>query len=88
MDKAAAKLRAAGVASALMKAGGDMYCLGNNKGRPWRVGIENPKALQGIIEAEDLEDEAISTSGNYEQFFNYNNKIKQDPYMSHLFHLT
>jgi thiamine biosynthesis lipoprotein len=74
VDKAAAKLNSAGVKSALIKAGGDMYCLGNNKGRPWRVGIENPKALQGIIEAEDLEDEAISTSGNYEQFFNYNNK--------------
>jgi thiamine biosynthesis lipoprotein len=74
LDKAAEKLRLAKVSSALLKAGGDIYCLGKNNGNPWRVGIKNPAALEGIMEAEEVEDQGISTSGNYEQFFNYNGK--------------
>ena len=71
VDKAVLKLREAGISSAIINAGGDIYCLGLNKNRPWRIGIKNPEDLGGIIENEDLVDEAIATSGNYEQFFEF-----------------
>ncbi len=69
VDKAALKLKREGINSALINAGGDIYCLGLNQGQPWHIGVKDPKSLTGILEAQDLADEAVATSGNYEQFF-------------------
>ena len=71
VDKAVIALKNKGISSALINAGGDIYCLGANNKNPWRVGIKNPSEIQGIIENEDLVDEAVTTSGNYEQFFDF-----------------
>jgi thiamine biosynthesis lipoprotein len=73
VDKAVLKLKENGINSALVNAGGDMYCLGINKDRPWKVGIKDP-LLEGVLETQQLIDEAIATSGNYEQFFEYRGK--------------
>ncbi len=72
VDKAVMALKKKGISSALINAGGDIYCLGTNQKNPWRIGIKNPGAVEGIIENETLMDEAITTSGNYEQFFDLN----------------
>ena len=74
VDKAVFALKKKGITSALINAGGDIYCLGTNRGKPWRIGIKNPSAIEGIIENEDLMDEAITTTGNYEQFFDFSGK--------------
>ncbi|MCK9614874.1 MAG: FAD:protein FMN transferase [Candidatus Omnitrophica bacterium] len=74
VDKAVIALKKKGISSALINAGGDIYCLGTNRKNPWRVGIKNPSEIEGIIENEDLVDEAITTSGNYEQFFDLGGK--------------
>jgi len=79
VDKAVAKLKEAGLNSALINAGGDIYCLGKNSDRAWKVGIKNPKYPQSIVESENLINEAIVTSGSYEQFFVY-----KDERYSHL----
>ncbi len=71
VDKAILKLKEEGVESALVNAGGDIYCLGTLKGHPWRVGIKNPQELKTIISNQDLIDEGIATSGGYEQFFEF-----------------
>ncbi len=71
VQRGAEKLKTAGIDSALINAGGDIYCLGKNKYRLWKVGIKDPKHPQNIIESESLSDKAIVTSGNYEQFFDY-----------------
>ncbi len=71
VDKAVRKLKQNGIDSAIINAGGDIYCLGKNKDKPWRVGIKDPKELIEVIESQDLVSEAIATSGNYEQFFEY-----------------
>jgi len=71
VDKAVLKLNKKGVKDVLINAGGDMYCLGKNKNEPWKVGIKNPKEMQGVIETQYLVNEAIATSGDYEQFFEY-----------------
>jgi len=74
VDKAAQKLKEAGIHSALINAGGDIYCLGYNHGAPWSVGIKDPDSLEGILESEPLVNEAITTSGDYEQFVEYKGK--------------
>ena len=62
-------LREAGVVSALVSAGGDTRLLGNRGNGPWIVGVRDPDDEQGIVTRLALEDEAISTSGDYERFF-------------------
>ena len=74
VDKAAAKLKAAGIKDALIDAGGDILCMGTNHGRPWDVGIKNPGAVGAILSQELLVDEAITTAGGSEQFFEANGK--------------
>jgi len=98
VDKAVYRLKEAGINSALINTGGDIYCLGkpevskkesinpvrsrlrgtrpkqlasNGVNNFWKVGIKDPDELTGIIENQILFDEAIATSGNYEQFFEY-----------------
>lgn len=73
VDKAVEKLKQEGVDSAIINAGGDIYCLGKNRGKSWKVGIKNPSAA-GIIEKEELINLAVTTSGNYEQFFDFNGR--------------
>lgn len=68
VDCAIQKIRQAGIKSALVNAGGDIYCLGDKFGKPWRVMIKNPnqKGKKNYLE---LIDKAVATSGNYEQYF-------------------
>ncbi len=58
-----------GVTQASVSAGGDSRVLGNRRGRPWLVGIRNPRSEDDIAITLPLEDCAISTSGDYERFF-------------------
>ena len=74
VDKAARRLKKEGINSALINAGGDIYCLGNDKDSYWKVGIRDPESKEGIIDTVLLSDEAIATSGNYQQFFLYKDK--------------
>lgn len=79
VDCAVKKLKENGVNNALINAGGDIYCLGEKEGVPWRVGIRSPQnqvslSTVNILETESLVDEAVATSGTYEQCFNYQGK--------------
>ena len=53
----------------LVTAGGDSRILGDRRGRPWIVGIRHPDDPGEVIARIPLEDAAISTSGDYERFF-------------------
>jgi len=68
VDCAIDKLREAGIESALINAGGDIYCLGDKAGRPWKVAIRNPRS-SGAAGYLEIKDKAVATSGNYEQYF-------------------
>jgi len=62
------------IESAIINIGGEIVAIGqSSKGRPWRVGIKNPRG-EGIIETVELKDYALSTSGDYEKFFMIDNK--------------
>lgn len=58
-----------GVRNARVTAGGDTRLLGDRQGQPWMVGIQNPRNEKEVAVKIPLENEAISTSGDYERFF-------------------
>ena len=62
-------LRRAGVTNAIVTAGGDSRLLGDRRGRPFMVGIRDPRVDGEVAISVPLEDEAISTSGDYERYF-------------------
>jgi thiamine biosynthesis lipoprotein len=71
VDRAAEVLRARGVRQAVINAGGDLRVLGapgHGHGGGWRVGIADPLQPSGILATLEVRDQAIATSGNYEQF--------------------
>lgn len=69
LDQAARILREEGVKAALINVGGNIFALGQPGGRPWRVGIQDPRH-EGAVAQLDLHDnEAIGTSGDYRRYF-------------------
>jgi len=70
VDRAVSILRNAGLRDFLVQAGGDLYVAGQRDGRPWRLGIRDPRGPQGTsFAAIDLTNSTFSTSGDYERFF-------------------
>lgn len=69
LDRAASILKDMGIGHALINIGGNILALGDKGGKPWRVGIQHPRAA-GAIAVLDLRDgEAIGTSGDYQRYF-------------------
>jgi thiamine biosynthesis lipoprotein len=68
-DNAAAILRAHGIRHANVSAGGDSRVLGDRRGRPWSIGIRDPRKAGEVVAVLPLEDVSISTSGDYERYF-------------------
>ena len=62
-------LRQNGIENAIVTAGGDSRLLGDRRGRPFMMGIRDPRDDDKVAISVPLEDEAISTSGDYERFF-------------------
>jgi FAD:protein FMN transferase len=72
VDRAVAALRAWGITSALVNAGGDLYAMGTNgEGEPWRVGVRSPADPSRLAGTFPLSDRAVATSGDYEQYFDH-----------------
>ncbi|MGQ0430087.1 MAG: FAD:protein FMN transferase [Gammaproteobacteria bacterium] len=69
VDRCIGILRARGIAHAGVTAGGDTRLIGDRRGRPWVVGIRHPDDPARVIARIPLEDAAISTSGDYERYF-------------------
>ncbi|MGI9257608.1 MAG: FAD:protein FMN transferase [Gammaproteobacteria bacterium] len=69
IERGAMILEEAGVQYALLNAGGDTRVIGDRRGQPWIVGIRHPRAGDQVVTRLPLVDEAISTSGDYERFF-------------------
>jgi thiamine biosynthesis lipoprotein len=74
VDRAVARLREARISSAVVNAGGDLYCLGESRQGLWRVGIRDPRVAKRLIEKMTLKNKGVATSGDYEQFFIFENK--------------
>lgn len=69
-DRAAALLLKQGVRQGYVNLGGDMRVLGPQAdGRPWRIGIQDPRDAGRTIASIDIAEGALATSGDYERFF-------------------
>jgi thiamine biosynthesis lipoprotein len=69
VDRACALLRSRGITHANVSAGGDSRVMGDRRGRPWSIGVRDPRRPGEVIAVLPLEDTSISTSGDYERFF-------------------
>jgi len=72
VDRAARILREHGVYRGLVNVGGDLMALGDGPGgRPWRVGVRDPRDPSTHVRTLDVVDQAVATSGDYLRFFEY-----------------
>jgi thiamine biosynthesis lipoprotein len=70
VERALTIVRRAGLHDFMIQAGGDLYVGGHKDGRPWRLGIADPRGPEGNSFATvDLSDSTFSTSGDYARFF-------------------
>ena len=69
LDRAAALLKARGVRNALINIGGNVMALGSKGDKPWRVGIQHPRATTPLASLDLRDGEAIGTSGDYQRYF-------------------
>jgi len=72
--KAIELLKSKGVQNALVACAGDIHVAGTNNGKPWLVGIKDPRG-DSVIGTFYMEDgDSVSTSGDYERYKIYNSK--------------
>ncbi len=69
VDRGITLLRARGFKEMLVNAGGDTRLLGDRHGKPWVIGIKDPAGGDKPAALLPLENVAVSTSGDYERFF-------------------
>jgi len=75
VDRAAQVLKKRGITQALITAGGTILALGSKTGGlPWRVGVRHPRKEGGLLDTIPLEEQAISTSGDYERFYHHKDR--------------
>ncbi|GAC1665897.1 MAG: FAD:protein FMN transferase [Steroidobacteraceae bacterium] len=73
VDRGCEVLKSLGFTRAYVSAGGDSRIIGDRFGKPWMVGIRDPRKGEGtVITRIPLADAAISTSGDYERYFEEN----------------
>jgi thiamine biosynthesis lipoprotein len=69
VDEAAAVLQRVGIRDALVDLTGNMVAIGNSPGHSgWVLGVRDPSGQREHLVRVRLQDQAISTSGDYEQF--------------------
>jgi len=75
IDRGIAVLKAHGINSAILDAGGDLRAIGSHNGKPWRIGIRHPRDKNKTIGWFEVHgDISIVTSGDYERFYFYKGK--------------
>lgn len=69
IDRAGTVLGEAGIGSFLINGGGDILTSGNRGGRPWRIGIRDPRGgPTDLVARLNVGGRAVVTSGDYERF--------------------
>jgi FAD:protein FMN transferase len=69
VDRGITLLQARGITHGLVTAGGDTRIIGDRFGKPWIIGIKHPDDQSKVIAKIPLADTALSTSGDYERYF-------------------
>jgi thiamine biosynthesis lipoprotein len=69
-DRAAAALLEQGAQSGYVNLGGDMRIIGPQPdGKPWAIGIQDPRNADAVVAVIPVHSGALATSGDYERFF-------------------
>lgn len=71
VDKAVEALQGCGIANGLVRAGGDIRGFGSTQ---WKIGIANPLSPGKPIFELNIQNEAVSTSGSYQNYFVHRGK--------------
>lgn len=75
ISKARSILVERGVKSAIISAGSSIAVIGDNNGKPWKIGIKDPRHPDDVVGAVSLNGgQAVSTSGDYEKYFELGGK--------------
>jgi thiamine biosynthesis lipoprotein ApbE len=75
VDQAVEKLRDAKIENVLVNLSGNMYAMGRPKDKyAWHIGIRHPRQKENLLGFIKLQEEAIATSGDYENFFIHDGK--------------
>lgn len=71
INRAVKALKAQGITSALVNAGGDIQVIGTKPdGKPWRIGVQDPRNSEKVIAKVTLSDwNMLQTSGDYQRYF-------------------
>ena len=77
-DLVAARLREAGIKSADVDLGGNLFLVGKHPaGRPWRLSVRIPEGIEADRIVVEVEDVSAVTSGSYERFVEVGGKRYQ-----------
>lgn len=74
LDLASQYLRKQHVNNALINIGGNIIAIGKHGDKPWRVGIQHPRAPTAIATIDLPDGWAVGTSGDYQRYFMLNGK--------------
>ncbi len=69
VNNSVAILERFGIAHATVSAGADSHVMGQRGGRPWTIGIRDPRRAGQVLAVLPVQDVAISTSSDYQRFF-------------------
>ena len=72
VDRGIDILQKRGIQHAVVTAGGDSRIIGDHMGRAWLVAIRHPDDPNKVVTRIPLSDAAMSTSGDYERYFDEN----------------
>ena len=72
VDRGIDILQKRGIQHAVVTAGGDSRIIGDHMGRAWLVAIRHPDDPSKVVTRIPLSDAAMSTSGDYERYFDEN----------------
>lgn len=75
VDKGMEALKSMGIQNAVINAGGDLKAIGARESdKPWRIGVQHPRAPSEILGVMEVNDIAIATSGDYQKYFEKNGR--------------
>jgi thiamine biosynthesis lipoprotein len=74
VDRAIDILKKKKVAGALVNAGGDLRVLPRADGKKWKIGVQNPRMTNKMLEVIEVDNGSVVTSGDYEKYFFYQGK--------------
>ena len=69
VDRAVAMLKQQKLSDFMIQSGGDLFVSGSNGGKPWKLGIADPRGAHEVFASFELGDGTFSTSGDYERSF-------------------